>query len=341
MTTVSVVTTWSLLALLHGPSGASAQQNFSSTSGSDASGGTSSAVSDIESFCSTSYTDGGPISVSSEADVALLVVALGNCNGGDFNVTWNGVVILDEPLVVGSQSRLTITGVPGSSGEDPVLDGNNATTIVELESGSSLELFGVTLQNARQSSGNGGAVNAEAEGTFLFARNTTFSNNTAVDGRGGALVLGAGGSATFEGCTLVGNRAGGYGGGVSTLGNATVLFDGCLLDKNEASFRGGAVDIDGPANVTFATSVLSGNTAGVSGGAVYGVDASVVVRSGSRFVNNSAIDEGAGLCLRVSSLLRARHWLGEGYGRHLASYDFFGQDRGFGHPSLEKSPSGV
>lgn len=307
MTTASVMTAWSFLALLRSPTGTMAQQNVTSdpTSGSDE----SSSASNDSVMCASTLANGGLYTVSKPADVTTLMIALAGCTGGDFNVTWNGAITLDEPLVVSAQSSLNITGGRRSTGEEGVLDGNNMTSIVELGEGSSLWLSGVTLQNAKQNTGNGGAVNAEAPGSSVFASDTTFSYNTVTSyegGRGGAIVLGSGSRAKFENCILVGNRAEVAGGGISTLGEVKVSFEGCLLDANQAESRGGAVDIDGGAMVTFTSSSVSNNMARNYGGAVYGSNATVVIDSGSLFLNNSVFGMGAGVYLDVSPSLVAQ-----------------------------------
>lgn len=322
-TTASV---WSLLllALLTGISprllvvrGVSAQQqNATSSSGSV----TTSAVgepeagvnnsSDPTTSCANLLANGGLYAVSAPGDVAALTVALAGCPGGRFNVTWTGLVVLDEPLVVTARSSMTITGFPATlTGEPAALDGGNVTGLLELETGSSLYLDGVVLQNARrQNSGNGGAVKAESTGSIIVAKDAKFEDNVAVSstyeaGRGGALALGAGVTARMENCTFVRNQAG-WGGGVATIGDAVVDFENCLLDDNAADYSGGAVGADGRAMVSFTGSTVSNNKATNRGGALYGINATVIVDGGSMFVGNAANGTGGGIYLAVSFLLQ-------------------------------------
>lgn len=234
-------------------------------------------------------------------DAHDLADVLANCTGGAYNVTWDGVVMLSAPLIVANQSYLTITRAQGAS--LAVLDGNGATGLIELGEGSSLRLEGVSLRNGTRVAGNGGAVRAEADGCMVSAFNTTFESNSA-EGfyvRGGAFALGSGANVVLENCSIVGNDAEEYGGGISIVGdNASVLFTGGVIEDNRSN-NGGAIHVEGRSSVTFSGSLVSGNVASTSGGALYGANTSVTVEAGSRFVNNSVYWFGGGISLVVSN----------------------------------------
>lgn len=255
--------------------------------------------------------------MSSPSDAASLTTALADCAGSRYNVTWNGAVTLSEPLVVAAGSSLIIRGAVGAAGDGAALDGNNATGLVDLGRGSSLRLEGVTLRNARRITGNGGAVNAEAEGCSVTAVNTGFEDNvmeaeTFGEGRGGAMALGSGGTVELEDCRVERNFAQGSGGGISALGNGcSVVMRRCVFDENASENYGGAVQVYGRSTAAFEGCTMTNNYAVDEGGAVYGVNATVEVSAGSMFVNNSAVYGGGGVSVRVS----ARSWVsfsGEG-----------------------------
>lgn len=316
----------SLLALLRTSSyscGSYASQSFGfgvmaqEQNGTASSGSSSGSTPADPTVCTSTMANGVMYTVSTPADLATLSAALAGCTGGEFNVTWKGVVTLSEPLVVGSGSSLTIIGVSSAAGDDATLDGNNATGLVDLSVGSSLSLKGVTLQNARRNSGNGGAVSAEASDCVFTAKDSRFTFNNAAssvvgEGRGGVLALGPGSTARLENCTLVGNRAEGLGGGVSTVGDSSVVFERCSLDQNEALYSGGAVAAYGRGAITFAGSTVTNNVAQEDGGAVFGINSTVDIRGESLFLNNTAYGRGGAISLYVSHL----HSVGK---RHVSS----------------------
>lgn len=258
--------------------------------------------------CTIPLANSGRYTVSRTAQAVELATALASCTGGAYNVTWTGAVTLSAPLVIAADSSLTIRGVEGAGGEAAVMNGNNVTGIVNLGERSSLSLEGVSLQNAWRASGNGGAIRAEAAGCRVTAVNSRFESNNAAaagfeEGRGGAIALGGGAVAELENCTIVGNRAGVSGGGVSTKGGqCSVLLRGCTLERNEAEIVGGAVVLEGRSTVTFAESTVSNNVAGDEGGGIYGVNSTVLVRAGSLFLNNTVYRAGGGISLHVSHL---------------------------------------
>lgn len=273
------------------------QQNSSSSSSS----------SGLLPACGTPPAGGEDYAVSSAADAADLAAALGGCTGGAYNVTWTGGVTLAEPLVVPAASSLWILGAPGTDGSPAAIDGGGVTGLVDMGEGSSLRLEGVALRNASRASGNGGAIRAEAEGCSVVAVDSSFEDNQAasmfyLEGRGGALALGGGGSAELENCVVSGNHAKHSGGGFSAQGDdCSLVLVGCSLEGNRAEVVGGGVVLEGKSTVWLHGSTLLGNSAGDEGGGVHGVNATVGVVRGSQFVNNTAgYYGGSGISLRVS-----------------------------------------
>lgn len=250
--------------------------------------------------------------MSSSTDAASLTSALASCPGSGYNVTWNGAVTLSEPLVVSAGSSLSIRGAVGATGDAAALDGNNATGLVDLGPGSSLRLEGVTLRNARRVGGNGGAVNAEAEGCAVVAVKTGFEGNSIEaaafeDGRGGAVALGTGSSVELEDCWVERNLADGSGGGISVVGDgSSLLLRRSVFGENAAGDDGGGVVVRGRSTAVFEGCSFSNNSALDEGGAVYGVNSTMEVSAGSLFVGNTAVYGGGGISVRVS---RAFGWV--------------------------------
>lgn len=265
--------------------------------------------------CQTSLANDGIYSVSLPADAALLAEALSACTGGAYNVTWNGAVVLNGPLVVAAGSSLTIAGAPGPAGAGggaaaaAALDGGGATGLVTLGAGSSLRLEGVTLRNALRESGNGGAVRAEGAGCSVFAVDSAFEGNAAAatasfeEGRGGALSLAGGATAELEGCRVSGNSAEHGGGGLWLQGDGgSLVLTRCVLEDNTSGWWGGALGVEGRSTVVLDGSEVSRNWAVDEGGGLYGSNATVAVVGGSEFVNNTVGWVGGGISLRVSEM---------------------------------------
>jgi predicted outer membrane repeat protein len=193
------------------------------------------------------------------------------CNEGTHNVT-DGQISLTK--------NLTITGRA-----DPSLikiDGNTNSRIFNVESGASVVIEGVTVQNG--SAGSGGGI--RNEGT-LTLDNVVVSDNTATTGSGGGIwnwgsltldnvavtdntaTTGSGGGIR-SGAMLnmanstVSNNTAGYGGGIWNQGPMTL--DNVVVKNNTATTYGGGIGNQG--TLTLDNVVVSDNTATTYGGGI-------------------------------------------------------------------------
>ncbi len=190
------------------------------------------------------------------------------------------------------------------AGAATILDGNNSTRVLEVVSGASARLEGLSVRNGNVSTGGGGLYNA---GTATLT-NVTFSHNSALTGGGlynagtatltnvtfshnSALTGGGGlynaGTATLTGVTFSGNSADGGGGGLYNAGTATLT--GVTFSHNSANFGGGLYNA---ATATLTGVTFSHNSAGTGGGLYNDGTAKV---SFSTFSQNSVNYYGGGI----------------------------------------------
>ena len=143
---------------------------------------------------------------------------------------------------------LTITG----NGHSVVLDGGNSAHLITLNSGGSLTLEQLTLQNAANSSSFGGAI----------------QNN--------------GGTLNIDGCSFIDDTAN-YGGAIGSDTGSVVTITDSTFQGNSATVNGGALTNDG--TMSIAGSTFSSNSA-ANGGALAYISSTTV--SGTTFDQNKA-----------------------------------------------------
>ncbi len=115
------------------------------------------------------------------------------------------------------------------AGAATILDGNNSTRVLEVVSGASARLEGLSVRNGNVSTGGGGLYNA---GTATLT-NVTFSHNSALTGGG----LYNDGTAKVSFSTFSQNSVNYYGGGIFIL-SGTVQVKGVILSGNSAGADG-------------------------------------------------------------------------------------------------------
>jgi CSLREA domain-containing protein len=206
-----------------------------------------------------------------------------------------GTILLGSALpTITSPTDLTITG-PSTSSAGITIDGNAAVRAMKVDSGATLTLQYLTLQNGKVvgdpvTTGVGGGAGIFNEGALTIS-NSTLSGNSA-DSPGGAIYNG--GTATISGSTLSGNSA------ISTSGGATaseyepgggIANDGTLtvtnstFSDNSATLTAGGILNGGTLTVT--NSTFSGNSAPLVAGGIYN-DGTVTVTN-STFSDNSTL----------------------------------------------------
>ncbi|MFZ1640435.1 MAG: Calx-beta domain-containing protein [Candidatus Contendobacter sp.] len=248
------------------------------------------------------------------ADCSLReAVAAANPLGGDtidFAPSLNG----GPPIVLGSvitlAKSLTIQG-PGAS--LLAISGGGAQQIFDINSGVTVTLDGLTLQDGYAPNG-GGAIHSQGtltvsrstlvgnraedlshgsyanggaiynEGGMLTVTDSTLSGNTSPFGSAGA--IGNTGTATLRNSTVSDNTAWGGGGGIWNWN--TMDITGSTLSSNTASEGGG---IENTGTLTVTDSTLLGNSSGCGGGIGTGNSLTVI---NSALINNTALSSGCG-----------------------------------------------
>jgi len=216
------------------------------------------AVFAIVGFLVPSSSRAATINVTSTADsgAGSLRDAIAAASSGDtINISATGTIILmGAPLTI--SKSLTISG-PGAS--DLAVSGNKASQVFVVNSGATVTISGLTIENGAASGGGGGISNL---GTLTVTNSAITSNTTDVFG-GGVKNFG---TLTLANSTVSGNSAsccfggGIYNGATLTLTNTTVT------GNSAASFFGGGIYNTRILNMTNDT--LSGNTTGFHGGGI-------------------------------------------------------------------------
>ena len=149
----------------------------------------------------------------------------------------------------------------------------------------------------------GGALKIVAEDTNTNVSVTfsTFVNNTSVE-EGGAIIIEDAGSATFRGSDFRLNKCEKDGGAITFDAiERTVVIDSCTFTNNTSMDQGGAIDYDASSGSPNAQLIVCGsrfanNTSlDNDAGALYVKDADFATVTNSEFVGNVCFDDGAGL----------------------------------------------
>jgi fibronectin-binding autotransporter adhesin len=192
--------------------------------------------------------------------------------------------------LTGGQLKLTGTAMTTISGPGANLlsiNGNHASRIFYLTSGSAATLSGLTITGGHASDG-GGLFNS---GGTLTLNNVTLSGNTATFGGGGLFnYFKNGGALSMTNVTLSGNSAS-TAGGLYNIAPATLT--NCTLSGNSAAYGAGALFNRAPATLTNCT--VSGNTATNDGGGGLDNSGSVYLTNCTLSGNSATNGDGGGL----------------------------------------------
>ncbi len=209
-------------------------------------------------------------------DAALQTVQASG--GGTLSFTCSGTLTFTAEKTI--TSHVIIEGAG-----QVTIDGNGTTRLFYVNSGATLDLRELSLQNG--SADEGGAI-LNANGTLRVTGSVLDNNSASVGG-----AIGSVGKATIVGSTLRGNQAN-IGGAVIAIGTPT--FIGSTFQGNHASERGGALTLAGI--VTIATSTFIDNSADTFGGALElngaGVE-NVATIAASTFAGNRANTAGGAI----------------------------------------------
>ncbi len=170
------------------------------------------------------------------------------------------------------------------------ISGNNASTVLAVQSGVQALLEGLTIENGQGNFGSfasgGGIYN---NGGTLTVSDSTLADNSASSEGGG--IYNKGGTVTVSDSTLANNYASYGGGGIFNYSGTVTVSDSTLANNSSVGSGGG---IYNGGTVTVSDSTLDHNSASHSGGGIYN-DTGTVTVSDSTLANNSAVGSGGGI----------------------------------------------
>ena len=210
-----------------------------------------------------------------------------NVPAGVYRLTQGPLVLGNNVLLIGAG----LVGGQGAGARTTIIDARGNSRVIQVPSGSSSIIAGLTLKGGAADNGAGALVES---GGILSLYNTVVRDNTAT-GRGGGIAAfgtasvyastvsgnraptGAGMSIEADGdgivliSTFSGNTATGNGGGISSTGSLVV--QNATIAGNSAGAGGGFYQDSAPgAGITMWNTILAGNTSGgACGGSISGV----------------------------------------------------------------------
>jgi parallel beta helix pectate lyase-like protein len=170
--------------------------------------------------------------------------------------------------------------IDGPGEANLTISGNNLVGVMQVNSGATVTLSGVTVANGNATQGAG----IQISGTLTIS-STTFRANAA--GTGGA-IYNDGGTAALVNSTFYSNTAAGDGGVIKNINSAVTTVTNTTIYSNTAG-GGGVVWNDSSGSVTISNSNVYSNTANTSG-MIY--NASKVNIANSSFYSNTGINAG-------------------------------------------------
>ena len=208
--------------------------------------------------------------------------AAGGTNTIDFAASANGTITLTsgELEVTGSPAQtLTITG---NGAANTVIDGDSLGRVFAVDSGATLDLSGVTVENGTvvnvdgagilvdgglalsdsiitgntQDGSLGGGVANDGDGTVTVSQ-TTFSNNAANGASGAGMANNGDGTLNVLDSTFAGNSTDDYGGAIFTQGGTVNITDSTFNDNSSVLGAVAAYSDDG--SITIVDSTLASN----------------------------------------------------------------------------------
>ena len=220
--------------------------------------------------------------------------ALGGYNTISFSIT-DPITLASE---LGITSDLTING-PGAG--SLAISGNNATRVINISSGATVTITGVTIQDGYLPDANGAGINNS--GTLLLDSARVVNNAisaSATEGFGGGVYNV--GVLMVSNSTVATNTANRRGGGLYSAGAMTVTDS--LIAGNQANFGGGIYNIDGDGSIINCTVYNNRAVEGSGGGIAHNTAtaaATLTIRDSTVMSNtarNSAPTSGCGGGLR-------------------------------------------
>ena len=118
-------------------------------------------------------------------------------------------------------------------------------------------------------------------------------NNNQASGLGGGIYTNAGVSATqVVRCTIAGNTANNYGGGINHVGGSLSIVSSTISGNRATGFAGGGIESYGEGTLSVINSTVSGNRSGFYGSGILSTNETTIVNS--TIVFNTSDDAGTG-----------------------------------------------
>ena len=178
---------------------------------------------------------------------------------------------------------LTIEG-PGAG--QLAVSGNNTSRVLQINSGKTVYLSGLTIAN--------GSIPSNAYGSGIYNNGTLTLTNIIISGNTASNAYGGGiynnGTVTLANTTISSNTASNSGG---ITNNGTLTVTNSTISGNSSYWGGGGISNSG--TVTLTNSTISGNTtSNYHGGGIYN-NAGTMTLSNTTISNNTAHDGGGGI----------------------------------------------
>ena len=281
------------------------------------------------------------------------VLTGGRCDSGGAVMIDKGIGYIEGSTISNNQSVIGGGAVRAAANTkldvvDSIFDGNRAGTAggaIVAVSAANVTVTDTKFVN-NVASNFGGALSAQGEGTKLVLKGTdsakaifennsaktigavcamekaelsvngyTFENNTATNGRAGAIAVNSNASATLKNSAFYNNVASGSGGALSA-DNSTVEVLSCEFGKenagNIAGDKGGAILVTGNATVSMSLAKDGlynslGYNEAVVGGAIAAYGGKEVVIQGYELVGNQSKDGGGALYIYKDSVATTKN----------------------------------
>jgi hypothetical protein len=231
-----------------------------------------------------------------ESGKTTLRDALASADDGDiitFDVT--GTITLGGTELVIADS-VTIQG-PGA--DQLTIDGDSASTVLQLNSGKTATVSDLTITNGDAPSGYGSGI--WKEGNLTLSRVELINN--AATGFGGA-IANMSGLLTIEDSTLAGNSAP-HGGAIYSMSSQTMTIRGTTISANYTQWSvSGAitVNVSTAASFNISNSTISGSTGDGAGLAMHGVSSSGNPIDITGTLRNSTIADNAAVGVSMNAI---------------------------------------
>jgi CSLREA domain-containing protein len=246
-------------------------------------------------FIPTTLTDSADLSCDHHCSLREAIQAANSTEGPDFILLNTGTYTLS---LAGAGEDLAATGdldirddvtIVGRDAGNTSIDGANLDRVFDVQTGSKLELVGLTVRNGRTLSGPGGGIRVLGE--LALTRGVVTGSHAQSDFGGGIHGQGISSKVTLVQSTVWGNTAA-NGGGLSIEG--TVEMINSTLSGNAASSLGGGLYATSQSEGEVFNSTITANSA-AQGGGVYVVSDPFISVTHPNFKNSIIAGNGTGV----------------------------------------------